>query len=294
MKFDIIDLARVIGKKFGVEITDDFFRNLGNISEQSVPVEFLDEFLNIAEPLIPKDKDSELKIDSIEDMYKLVPKEYLDQIPLIGDDGRKVMSLEDLNKAIKLSGSEHVNLNTNENADKERELLKASFVHDEYPVYAGLEHSWRSLDSSYYDVINREDHPAGDPLSSFSYNVNIGFYPPPEIMLIFGIAIERYFDSNGNISLDEAFFGEKHQKTKSLAYKKHKKRKYMFFDFYVRNKQAKNKDSKLSLEEHVSNLLEDTHPFTLIASGFSPDVDVDTFLRGYRRWKKELREGKYK
>lgn len=53
------------------------------------------------------------------------------------------------------------------------------------------------------------------------------------------------------------------------------------------------KNKHLSLEALMLEAIEDTNPLTMKLLGFEPDIDVDTFLRGYRRWKQDIREGKY-
>lgn len=286
MKFDINNLIQVISKKYNLELPHGSYKDLNDLDINNVPKGFLEDIQNIVVPMVTEAAD--LEVSTKEDLYGIIPKEYLDEIYPIDVDGKKLMSLSQLQKSIKDFDPKYCSVNTNESANRAREILKASFVHDEYFVYSGLEHSWRMLESD-YKVISREDHPAGDPLSSFAYYLELGFYPPPEIMVVIGKALENYFTSNGSMSLDDALFGEKHKKTNSLSYKKHKINKYLMFHFFIK----KSENSKLSLEKILSNIIDEADPITMRILGFDSNIDMDTFMRGYRRWKKELREGKY-
>ena len=111
--------------------------------------------------------------------------------------------------------------------------------------------------------------------------------------MVINEALNYYFSCNGDISLDEAFLGEKHKKTTSLAYKKHKMFKYQYFASLARMERRKSGNEKLSLEDLMFKLIQETDPNAMKSLGFDPDIDIETFMRGYRRWKKELGDGKY-
>jgi len=106
---------------------------------------------------------------------------------------------------------------------------------------------------------------------------------------------ETYFNLNGLMPLDEVFFGKKHKKTTSPAYKKHKYFKYSFFDTHVHFNKRKKGSDRLSLEQLMLEAIEETDPMTMAMAmlGFDPNIDIDTFLSGYRRWKKDVRDGKF-
>ena len=56
-----------------------------------------------------------------------------------------------------------------------------------------------------------------DALYLFMRNVQGGFLPPPEALLPIAEAFERYLNANGQLSLDEAFFGKPHKRNSSYA-----------------------------------------------------------------------------
>ncbi|MDO6776469.1 hypothetical protein Q4591_14015 [Shewanella sp. 3_MG-2023] len=183
-------------------------------------------------------------------------------------------------------------INSNENVDIERGKLKANYISEEYPIYTSLENTWRYLESE-YDVIKRDEHPAQDPLSSFAYYIDSGFYPPPELMIVISSAINHYLDAKGEKSLDEILFGIKHQKTKSLSYKQHKQTKFAYFQFFADLEVSKQENQNISFEKMMELVLENTDPIILSGLGFDSNIDIDSFLRGYRRWKNDIKEGKY-
>lgn len=292
MKFELTDLIKVIRKKYRLELSDEILDDLARSDIDTLPPEFLQEIKNIVLPLLESQQSSGASIDTKEELYEVVPKEYLDQINPIDDDGEKVLSMSELRRAVQDQADISDPFNSNKKVNAYREKLKASYVHDDYPVLSGLEHAWRLLEKD-YGVVNREDQPSDNPISSFEYYVGLGLYPPPEIMMVLSDALRVYFSGAGQISLDEIIFGEKHKKTSSFAYKKHKKFKYQFFEMHLNFNRRKESTSNLSLEAEMLKVFEETNPTTLAMLGFDPDVDIDTFLRGYRRWKQDIKEGKY-
>ena len=46
------------------------------------------------------------------------------------------------------------------------------------------------------------------PIEELQGNVEAGYYPPPEVMIAISRCFKNYLNGRGNISLDEAFFGD--------------------------------------------------------------------------------------
>jgi len=98
-----------------------------------------------------------------------------------------------------------------ENVKNYREKLKDC---DNYPILAAFEHSWELL-SDDYQVVDRDDRlerTAKSPLAAFFYFVNLGFYPPPEILLAMNDAFIEYENAYGNLELEDVFFGPSKRK----------------------------------------------------------------------------------
>ena len=131
-----------------------------------------------------------------------------------------------------------------------------------------LELLWTKIDSD-FKPFNREVSAADNPISAFTYYLEMGKYPPPEIMVEIMGGFLEYFNSRGDKSLDEAFFETKHKKYESLSYKQDYSLRYSAFEWFIF------KSEFTSLDDAAEEFLK------LIAEA----TDQDTFLRNYRRWK---------
>jgi hypothetical protein len=187
------------------------------------------------------------------------------------------------------------NHNSNETVENLRELLELAYKYEEYPYYEELERSWRSM-GQHSELIERGEHPGSDPLSSFASYLEFGLIPPPEILLVLRDCISYYFLKGGDISLDEAFFGRPYKKRTSLSYVNSKSEQFLFFhSMYVKcDRVPFNVNlAGLSLEKRAEKYIESMRPpndpdFPFSGESEEDQIDVDTFLRNYRRWR--LRE----
>jgi hypothetical protein len=92
---------------------------------------------------------------------------------------------------------------------------------DDYPSLSGLEQTWNIIvahEASPADM--RGERAADNPLSALFYYVDLGFYPPPEILLALMDAFDVYNTSEGVISLEEVFFGPTRRKAGTYAKRK--------------------------------------------------------------------------
>ena len=131
-----------------------------------------------------------------------------------------------------------------------------------------LELLWTKIQPD-FGPFNREVSVADNPISAFSYYVEMGKYPPPEIMIDIMLGFNTYLESKGDISLDQAFLGITHSKYKSLSFKQQSALKYAEFDRFVYGAQFKSLDDAAEL----------------FLSNISDEIDQDSYLRDYRRWK---------
>jgi len=90
---------------------------------------------------------------------------------------------------------------------------------DNYPVLAGLESAWQVLSATYKGAIRRanDERCSDTPLAALFYYVEMGFYPPPELLLALHDAYQVYETSRGHISLEEVFFGPPRRKAGTYA-----------------------------------------------------------------------------
>lgn len=131
-----------------------------------------------------------------------------------------------------------------------------------------LEKSWAKIESD-FKPFNRKVSVAHNPISAFTYYLEMGKYPPPEIMVNVMEGFLEYFNSRGDKSLDEAFFGTKHKKYGSLSYKQDYSLRYSAFEWFIFKGEFTSLDD--AAEEFLKPIAE--------------EIDQDTFLRNYRRWK---------
>ena len=95
-----------------------------------------------------------------------------------------------------------------------------------------LELLWAKIESD-FKPFNREVSVADNPISAFTYYLEMGNYPPPEIMVEVMDSFLEYFNSRGDRSLDEAFFGTKHKKYGSVSYKQDYSLRYSAFEWFI-------------------------------------------------------------
>ena len=133
-----------------------------------------------------------------------------------------------------------------------------------------LELLWAKIEPD-FKPSNRQVSVADNPISAFSYYVEMGKYPPPEIMIDVMLGFNTYLESKGDISLDQAFLGITHSKYKSISFEQQSALKYAEFDRFFYNGQFKSLDDAAEL----------------FLSNISYEIDQDSYLRGYRRWKRK-------
>jgi hypothetical protein len=127
---------------------------------------------------------------------------------------------------------------------------------DNYPSLAGLESSWQLLVSYYGEDFGRAEkpRPADTPLAALFYCIEMGFYPPPELMLALMDAYDVYKASRGDLSLEEVFFGPPRRKAGGYARRKAEQMQRLFWgmdiDSLMRKGHAKMKAAELVAEKY--------------------------------------------
>jgi hypothetical protein len=154
----------------------------------------------------------------------------------------------------------------------------------ENPFLKGLEHSWQVLSEDYNDSFPRalrEDvsNFAATPVEALVEAVELGYYPSPEVLIAVCRAVDKYMSHHGELELEDVFFGDKVRSKGNYSGRIGHDSWYRMLWF--RTTLASNKDKS------ISSLAED-----LFAEFKIEFMDVDNFIRGYRRWK--VRVGNYK
>lgn len=147
-----------------------------------------------------------------------------------------------------------------------------------YPVLEDLEESWGTLEANYknisLNVTIRDDACAMTPFNAFRYFIESGIYPPPEVLLAIDECLNLYMDLGGKIELEEVFFGTK--KSGVGNYSARQKNDEVYKEMLITIALNKVSDSNNSLAEIAEELINSNNL----------NNDVDSFLRGFRRYLK--------
>lgn len=135
------------------------------------------------------------------------------------------------------------------------------------------------------------------PLEVFMYCVESGFYPPPEVMFSLLNAFQYYFSSEGEVELEEAFFGPKTKRLGNYSAKKAKDEKYRSFHFFVNLEKLADRHANRrvrSLSQLYHDYFTNDHSITKgLPFHYEREMTMgeitgeEAFLRGYGRWKGE-------
>ena len=179
---------------------------------------------------------------------------------------------------------------TEEHATMWRDILGSTSEVDSFHQLNKLENAWQSLASG------QDERPRDDLGSHLIFrlinDIDSGNFPPPEILLVISNLLKYYVTQEGNISLDEAFFGRRHAKSKSIAHLSKGWDDYKAFNAMLEDTTRHFewqpewdmypfREPHWSLEECAEAFL--THRYR---NNHPTTPDVDSFLRAFRRWKK--------
>lgn len=157
---------------------------------------------------------------------------------------------------------------------------RGKILSEDYPVLNGLEDTWDVIDSLGLSIPRSEANDISDtPLGALTYYLEDGCYPPPEILLAVLNCFEHYMNKGGALELEDVFFNDKKNRIRNHAHFVAKQSAYESFSFLVDMSRFR-KEGK-SLEALATGMFNQSELY---------ETDVESFLRGYRRWKKK--EGK--
>ena len=136
-----------------------------------------------------------------------------------------------------------------------------------------MEECWRLLES-HDAVFPRGDvRVADNPLAALMYYIDMGFYPPPELLLGLFETWQAYKLCGGKVSLEDAFLGRPVRKAGNYA----SRSRARFRNMYLR----------MNLEEKISNGMSKTQAAEQLS--LESGIEADTIVRvakPFRRSKK--------
>ena len=153
-----------------------------------------------------------------------------------------------------------------------------------------LEKLYKLVGTRIEDLLPYEKHFRMDsPLELFLNDISYGDYPAPEILMMLAKCFNLYFLAEGELSLEEVFFGKVIKRAGN--YSKRKARSTNFKEFHyqvIREKQSSQYIAKkFNLEEFTLSYLkicEENEAEFPIAN--VTEDNIESFIVAYYRWKK--------
>ena len=94
---------------------------------------------------------------------------------------------------------------------------------DEYPMISSLKNAWEELGSEGVERGQELRNVSDSPLSVLFYFIEMGMYPPPELLLALADSWSIYGANAGAMSLEEAFLGPSKKGAGNYAGRRHSK-----------------------------------------------------------------------
>lgn len=146
-----------------------------------------------------------------------------------------------------------------------RESLKKR---EGYPCLESIEETWEAIvNAQHVDDRDQLERTAESPLAAFSYYVDLGFYPPPELMLALNDAWFEYVCAGGKKTLEECFLIRPKKKVGNTASQTRTRMKALHLTFGMAELIKKGATQVEAAEEVAPRL----------------GMDVETAAREYRR-----------
>jgi hypothetical protein len=179
-----------------------------------------------------------------------------------------------------------------DNWKKKCRAYKESYTSAADTMAGVIEDQWQSIE---YAQITRADHYEADnsPLEALQSCIEeISTYPPPELLKVIVNQFKHYMHMGGDISLEEAFFGPfKGKSTYSRRRLAENSLYESFHQFVSISKHSKNLSQAEIFDEITQKgKFQTPHLMSIDAIEFynlnrREEIEQDSFLRNYRRWK---------
>lgn len=170
-----------------------------------------------------------------------------------------------------------------------------------YPWREAVEDLWKEVSFAQNDDIcrvDREDTSGHTPIDNLISCVERPRYPPMEVIISITEAFQVYMLAGGDLELEDVLFGARKKGVGNYSARRAKEKSYTDFDHYVcfggmfeDTEEAKAAHQKMSLEDKaIEYLAFGRNPVFAKSHGAKPDYnnmsDPESYLRGYRRWKR--------
>ncbi len=158
--------------------------------------------------------------------------------------------------------------------------------------FDGLEKQFNAIGNrDYIELPYKSDYRFEAPLDIFLSDIYCGFYPAPELLIMIAKCFHLYFLSEGELELEDVFFGKPIKKSGNYSRRKARSDNYKHFHQLVTwaKEDPDDKHHHYSLEEHALYCLKSAEDTDLDCPINTSEADIDLYLSGYFRWKSKLR-----
>jgi len=213
-----------------------------------------------------------------------------------------------LHRAVAIDREPSARLCTPERISEIGEVLKTNT--SDYPWRESFEDIWRYLSEiqrDYYQqisMVERENDYSSNCIEELDFAIDMPRFPAPEVLIAISEAFRVYMAAGGALELEDVFFGPAKKGVGNYAARKRKEQLYNDFEFYVNFGDISM--SKEEIEKHRESSLESKAIEYLAHGKMNPhfarvlnrtpnyyDIsDPESYLRGYRRWKRNKRTTK--
>ncbi len=153
-----------------------------------------------------------------------------------------------------------------------------------------LEKIWNSIYKDVarpinYDDFYREKH----AINRFLHDISYGSYSSPEILLMIAKCFDLYFLAQGELTLEEVFFGKTQKRSGNYARRKARDDNFTEFHYRViREKAVLNSlGQSFNLEEFTFKMLKSYQESEMDSPiGSYTEENIESFIVAYYRWKK--------
>lgn len=170
---------------------------------------------------------------------------------------------------------------------------------ENYPWRSACEELWKFVSDFQNDMtlnVERNEKSGNYPIESLSNWLEIPRYPPIEVLAAISEAFDIYMLAGGDLSLEDVFFGPTKKGVGNYSARKAREEPYRMFHMYLSMDRLKSNhkgEKPRDLENFATEYLASRGSyFAAQVLEIEPDYDnakdPESFLRGYRRWKKDV------
>ena len=153
-----------------------------------------------------------------------------------------------------------------------------------------LERQWKQLGNDNRDNYpNQRTYRVDSPLEKFLIDISYGSYPEPESLVMLAKCFELYLLADGELTLEEVFFGKPRKGSGNYAKRYTKALYFREFHFQVVKEKVhcQLRNEKFNLERFAQAYIELHEDEDVCAVNATSDT-IDSYIRSYRRWLKEI------